>query len=158
MVVRGWFRTDPLVPAMHHARLLRLNFKAACQQIIYSVIFRVGSPSGIPSAQHVAPTVCCCCRRPSMQQLLYAVLEHMGSSLSTAFANLPAAAGPAASGSAAAGCPVESLGQYFMDLVYLDATLSKAGGSTTGVRLQQQGMQQSSCQCVGESAVVWYPY
>jgi hypothetical protein len=69
-----------------------------------------------------------------MQQLLHAALEHLGSALSTAFASLPnagAAGSSAAAGgsaaAAAASCPVEALGQYFMDLVYLDAVLSKAG-------------------------------
>jgi hypothetical protein len=63
--------------------------------------------------------------RSFMQQLMYSVLEHLGSSLSTAFAVLPSAA--VAAPAAAAGCPVESLAQYFMDLVYVDAVLSKAG-------------------------------
>lgn len=68
-----------------------------------------------------------------MQQLLHAALEHIGSAMSSAFASLPTAtAGPAtsngtAAAAAAAGCPIEALGQYFMDLVYLDAILSKAG-------------------------------
>lgn len=67
-----------------------------------------------------------------MQQLLHAALEHLGSALSSAFASLPNAGAAAAGGAggasaAAAGCPLEALGQYFMDLVYLDAVLSKAG-------------------------------
>lgn len=68
-----------------------------------------------------------------MQQLLHSVLEHIGSSISTAFANLPAGVS-----SAASGCPVECLGQYFMDLVFLDATLSKAGElAVEGSKLEQ---------------------
>jgi hypothetical protein len=83
--------------------------------------------------------------RPFMQQLLHSALEHLGSALSTAFASLPnagtaAASSTAASSAAAAGCPVEALGQYFMDLVYLDAVLSKAGG--LGSMLQVCGVRQ----------------
>lgn len=83
-----------------------------------------------------------------MQQLLHAALEHLGSALSTAFASLPTAAaaaggmgspGPSGTG----GCPVEALGQYFMDLVYLDATLSKAGD---GDRERGEGDQGVRCQ------------
>jgi hypothetical protein len=69
------------------------------------------------------------------------VLEHLGSSLTTAFTRLPvgvvgttptqtsaaAAAAATAGGGAAVGCPIEALGQYFMDLVYLEAALGKAG-------------------------------
>ena len=67
------------------------------------------------------------------------VLEHLGSSLTTAFTRLPvgvvgttptqtaAAAAAAAGGGAAVGCPIEALGQYFMDLVYLEAALGQAG-------------------------------
>jgi hypothetical protein len=87
-----------------------------------------------------------------MQQLLHAALEHLGSALSTVIARLPnagAAGSTAAAGgsaAAAAGCPVEALGQYFMDLVYLDAVLSKAGGAL--------GVQQvcGCCDiCIGSS-------
>ena len=76
-----------------------------------------------------------------MHGLMSSVLEHLGSSLTTAFTRLPvgvvgttpapqtsaAAATAAAGGAAAGGCPIEALGQYFMDLVYLEAALGKAG-------------------------------
>lgn len=77
-----------------------------------------------------------------MHGLMSSVLEHLGNSLTTAFTRLPvgvvgttpapqtsaaAAATAAAGGAAAGGCPIEALGQYFMDLVYLEAALGKAG-------------------------------
>lgn len=76
-----------------------------------------------------------------MHGLMSTVLEHLGSSLTTAFTRLPvgvvgtlpapqtsvAAAAAAAADGAGAGCPIEALGQYFMDLVYLEAALGKAG-------------------------------
>jgi hypothetical protein len=76
-----------------------------------------------------------------MHGLMWSVLEHLGSSLTTAFTRLPvgvvgttpapqtsAAAATAAAAGGPAGCPIEALGQYFMDLVYLEAALGKAGG------------------------------
>jgi hypothetical protein len=80
-----------------------------------------------------------------MPGLMSSVLEHLGNSLTTAITRLPvgvvgvtpapptsaAAAGgatSAAAAAAAAGCPVESLGQYFMDVVFLEAALGKSGG------------------------------
>eukprot|EP00775_Hariotina_reticulata_P008992 gene8992-9164_t len=75
--------------------------------------------------------------RSFMQQLMQSVLEHLGGALSMAFAALPSAAvgTPGAAAAAAGRCPVESLAQYFMDLVYLDAVLSKAGPSALSVDL-----------------------
>lgn len=76
-----------------------------------------------------------------MHGLMSTVLEHLGSSLTTAFTRLPvgvvgtlpapqtSAAAAAAADGAAAGCPIEALGQYFMDLVYLEAALGTAGES-----------------------------
>jgi hypothetical protein len=95
----------------------------------------------------------CCpaCHRPYLPGLMSVVLEHLGSSLTTAFTRLPvgvvgttptqasaAAAATLAGGGAAGGCPIEALGQYFMDLVYLEAALGKAGvmgggGSCSGM-------------------------
>lgn len=81
-----------------------------------------------------------------MPGLMSSVLEHLGSSLTTAITRLPvgvvgvtpapptpaAAAGAtsAAVAAAAAGCPVESLAQYFMDVVFLEAALGKSGAQS----------------------------
>jgi hypothetical protein len=75
-----------------------------------------------------------------MAGLMSSVLEHLGSSLTTAITRLPVgvvgvtpaasastAAAAGGSAAAAAGCPVEALGQYFMDVVYLEAALGKSG-------------------------------
>lgn len=104
--------------------------------------------------------MCCPQRRPYMQLLLSPVLEHLGSSLCSALAALPAAARGAAAaatagghrsgaggapaqrssaasgrtdssssgaGSGALSVPVELLAQYALDVMYLDAVLSRAG-------------------------------
>jgi hypothetical protein len=96
--------------------------------------------------------------RPFMQQLLHAALEHLGSALSTAFASLPNAATGAAGGSAAAaaaaGCPVEALGQYFMDLVYLDAVLSKAGKLCSVI---EGGTSSAHCKVAAAIGHLIYP-
>ncbi|KAF6250576.1 hypothetical protein COO60DRAFT_1705674 [Scenedesmus sp. NREL 46B-D3] len=94
---------------------------------------------------------------PFMQQLLHAALEHVGSALSTAFASLPnagtaAAGGSAAAAAAAAGCPVEALGQYFMDVVYLDAVLSNAGPQCLSVDLAAAHQLLAARMCAGAGA------
>jgi hypothetical protein len=106
---------------------------ASCLQIGCHRGFALDFSAAFRAAAAAPAAVFCTLCRPFMQQLLHAALEHLGSALSTAFAGLPnagsaaaAAAGTAAAGTAS-GCPVEALGQYFMDLVYLDAVLSKAG-------------------------------
>ncbi|KAF6265697.1 hypothetical protein COO60DRAFT_868721 [Scenedesmus sp. NREL 46B-D3] len=92
-----------------------------------------------------------------MQQLLHAALEHVGSALSTAFASLPnagtaAAGGSAAAAAAAAGCPVEALGQYFMDVAYLDAVLSNAGPQCLSVDLAAAHQLLAARMCAGAGA------
>jgi hypothetical protein len=65
-----------------------------------------------------------------MSQLLHGVLEHLGGGLINALSALPAAGGASnssSSSSSSPGCPVEALAQYFLDVVFFEATLSKAG-------------------------------
>ncbi|WIA14506.1 hypothetical protein OEZ85_003026 [Tetradesmus obliquus] len=167
-VVKLAGRLDSTIQAVHGVYFERK--RRSIDRLLGSYIKPDGQPVGVPPdlrevsphAQQLVQLVAgiqsetFTYARLFMQQLLHAALEHLGSALSSAFASLPNAGAAAAGGAggasaAAAGCPVEALGQYFMDLVYLDAVLSKAGPQSLSVDMAAAYQLLSARMCAAGS-------